>query len=130
MSTRFLLLLGLAAAAAATAYVMYAMTMEPSTAGEERITVYMGEYHYTPNEVHVKRNVRTLIFFVNGGAYPHNAYLKEESRDLVPVLYPGNSTSVELVFGRAGVYSILCTVAYPAPVSHYELGMVAKLVVR
>ncbi|MEM1943114.1 MAG: hypothetical protein QXO30_02790 [Candidatus Caldarchaeum sp.] len=62
--------------AAATAYLMYAMTMEPSTAGEERITVYMGEY--TPNEVHVRRNVRTLVFSVNGGAYPHNAYLKED----------------------------------------------------
>ncbi|MEM4559822.1 MAG: hypothetical protein QXS57_00140 [Candidatus Caldarchaeum sp.] len=130
MSIRVILLLGLAAAAAATAYAMYAMTVEPSEAGVDRITVYMGEYYYMPNEVHVRRNVRTLIVLVNGGSYPHNAYLKEESRDLVPVMYPGNSTSVELVFGRAGVYSILCTVAYPAPVSHYELGMVAKLVVR
>lgn len=126
----FRLLVVAAFLAAASSYLVYSTIYEPSEGVETTVTVYMREYYYLPDEVHVRRNVKTLIVFVNDGAYPHNAYLSEEKRDLTPVMYPGNKTSVEVLFRQSGVYSVLCTVAYPAPVSHYELGMRARLVVR
>ncbi|MEM4302650.1 MAG: cupredoxin domain-containing protein [Candidatus Caldarchaeum sp.] len=110
-----------------TVYSFYPRSAEP---GEVSVTIRMGEYYFTPNEIHVRKNVKIHLIFLNDGAYPHNAYLSEKKTELVTILYPSNVTTVEVMFTETGVYNILCTIAYPAPVSHYELGMRAKLVVE
>ncbi|BAJ50089.1 hypothetical protein CSUB_C0228 [Candidatus Caldarchaeum subterraneum] len=125
-----ILMLVAAAAVTATALFTIFFMVEQSEAGEKTTTVYMYEYYFSPDEITVGRNVKVLIVFVNNGTYPHNAYLSQEKKDLAPVLYPGDSASVELFFRERGVFEVLCTVSYPAPVSHYELGMRAKIVVR
>ncbi len=115
------------AAASLTAYAVFYRTTEPAVV---KIVVTMGEYYYNPSEITVSVNSRLQLTFINEGKYPHNAYLAEEKRELVTIVYQSNSTTVEMHLAKEGVYSILCTIAYPAPVSHYELGMRAKLVVK
>lgn len=127
MQARKIVLVVLLAAASLTAYALYSKTMDPVVV---KIVVTMGEYYYNPSEITVGVNSRLQLTFINEGNYPHNAYLAEEKRELVTILYPSNVTTVDMFFTKVGVYSILCTIAYPAPVSHYELGMRARLIVR
>ncbi len=127
MQARKFVLLVLMVVALFIAYIAYSRDMEPH---KVRIVVTMGEYYYNPSEIKVDVNSRVQLIFNNEGSYPHNAYLVEEKRELVSILYPSNSTMVEIHLAKEGVYNILCTIAYPAPVSHYELGMRARLVVR
>lgn len=121
------LLLALAAVVFATSYILYPMFVEPV---ETDVTVSMMEYYFAPDEIYVRKNVKTRITFINNGIYPHNAYVSEEKKEIATILYPGNSTTVEVIFSKSGVYNVLCTIAYPSPVSHYELGMKAKLIVK
>ncbi len=127
MSAGKFTLIVLLVAASLMAYYLYYMNTAPA---EVKVVVEMGEYYYYPSEITVRVNSRLHLTFINKGNYPHNAYLAEEKRELVTILYPSNSTTVEMYLAKEGIYSILCTIAYPAPVSHYELGMRAKVTAK
>jgi len=96
------------------------------------VTIVASDYAFLPNSITIERGKSIKFIVINKGLYPHNLVLKydEKLAELVQLLEPNNQTEITYLFSEEGIYEFLCTIAYPAPVPHYELGMKGKIVVR
>jgi len=96
------------------------------------VTIVASDYAFSPNSVTIERGKSIKFIVINKGLYPHNLVLKYDKKlaELIRLLEPNNQTEIIYLFSEGGIYEFLCTIAYPAPVPHYELGMKGKIVVR
>jgi len=99
---------------------------------ELTVTIVASDYAFSPNSITIERGKSIKFIVINKGLYPHNLVLKHDKKlvELIQLLEPNNQTEITYLFSEGGVYEFLCTIAYPAPVPHYELGMKGIIVVR
>jgi len=117
---------------------MYALLSNFSNVNEsdvhrsEAVIIVARDFTFSVDSLTVRKGTTLIFILINEGRYPHNLVLKNRDNlvELVQLVMPGNKTESAFKFTREGVYDFLCTVAYPAPVPHYELGMKGVIIVR
>jgi uncharacterized cupredoxin-like copper-binding protein len=106
-STRLVVL---AAAAAVTLTAAVQATAQPSSATATTVAVTAGqpaEFRFTLSVKSVKRG--TVTFKVtNKGSLPHDFKVFGKK---TPLIAPGRSATIKVVFAKAGSYAYLCTVS-------------------
>lgn len=115
--------------------MIYLLTQHSGGKTQEKeltVAIVASDYAFSPNSITIERGKSIKFIVINKGLYPHNLVLKHDKKlvELIQLLEPNNQTEITYLFSEGGVYEFLCTIAYPAPVPHYELGMKGIIVVR
>jgi plastocyanin len=115
--------------------MIYLLTQYSERKTQEKqltVTIVASDYAFSPNSITIERGKSIKFIVINKGLYPHNLVLKHDKKlaELIQLLEPNSKTEITYLFSEGGVYEFLCTIAYPAPVPHYELGMKGIIVVR